>query len=216
MTMIGENCVRRTASFLFVLLTVHFVAVGICQSQQYEGLAHVSTLRLHDGESVSIEPLSRIGVILLAVGDCTILVNGSPADLKAGERRFVHGREIVKVSPSGSRPTTLVIVNLKRARQAQTFDRVELTPGEVMEDASSSNETLLVALNALRLRDIINNSDEREPSNHGQPHTLSWRRARLLGCDQECTRSPIPADPRLASLPSNGKSVLWCVQVQAG
>jgi hypothetical protein len=127
---------------------------------------------LHDGESVSIEPLSRIGVILLAVGDCTILVNGSPADLKAGERQFVHGREIVKISPSGSRPTTLVIVNVKRARQAQTFDRVELTPGKVMEDASSRNETLLVALNALRLRDVINNSDEGEPSNYGQPHTI--------------------------------------------
>jgi hypothetical protein len=153
-------------------LTVHFVAVEICQSQQHEELAHVSTLRLHDGESVSIEPLSRIGVVLLAIEDCTIRVNGSPADLKAGERRFVHGREIVKVSPSGSRPTTLLIVNVKRARQAQTFYRFELTPGEVMEDSSSRNETLLVVLNAFRLRDAINNSDEVSPSNYGQPHTI--------------------------------------------
>jgi hypothetical protein len=151
---------------------VLFLAADVGLAQSYEKLARVSTVSLHGAEILSIKPLSRIGVILLAIEDCTIRVNGLPIDLKAGERKFVHGAEIVKVSPSGSRPTLLVIVNVKRAQQAQTFDHLELGLGKIMEDASARNETLLVALNSLRLHDLIDQADEGEPSNYGKPHVI--------------------------------------------
>ncbi len=151
------------------------LAAGVSLAQSYEKLARVSTVSLHGTEILSIEPLSRTGVILLAIEDCTIRVNGLPIDLKAGERKFVHGVEIVKVSHSGSRPTPLVIVNVKRARQAQTFDHVELGLGKIMEDASARNETLLVALDSLRLHDLIDQADEGEPSNYGKPQLIELR-----------------------------------------
>jgi hypothetical protein len=157
---------------MYVLVFVLFLAAGVGLAQSYEKLARVSTVSLHGTEILSIEPLSRIGVILLAIEDCTIRVNGLSVDLKTGERKFVHGVEIVKVSSSGSRPTPLVIVNVKRAQQAQTFDHVELGLGKIMEDASDRNETLLVALNSLRLHDLIDRADEGEPSNYGKPHVI--------------------------------------------
>jgi hypothetical protein len=119
---------------------------------------------LHGSDPLNIKPLSRIEVILLAVDDCAIMVNGSPVALKSGERRFVHGRQTVNVSSSDKRPALLVVVNVRTARQAQAFDRIELLPGKVTEDASARNETLLVALVPLRLRDIIDNSGEGEPT----------------------------------------------------
>jgi hypothetical protein len=79
----------------------------------------------------------------------------------------------VNVSHSGSQSALLVIVNVRRARQAQTFDQVELDPGKAMEDASSRNETLLVALSPIRLRDIMNHSDEGEPPSYGEPHSVA-------------------------------------------
>jgi hypothetical protein len=78
----------------------------------------------------------------------------------------------VNVNSSDTRPALLVVVNVRTARQAQTFDRVELGPGKIMEDASDRNETLLVALTPLRLRDIINNSDEDEPPNYGRSRSI--------------------------------------------
>jgi len=124
---------RKSAAFL-LLLCVLFGALGISAAQSYERLARVSVATLHGSKYLSIEPLSEIGVILLAVDDCTITVNGSPVALKSGERSFVHGN--------------------------------------VMEDASARGETLLVALTPLRLRDIIDNSDEDEPPNYGQPRSI--------------------------------------------
>ena len=162
---------RKSAAFL-LLLCVLFGALGISAAQSYERLARVSVATLHGSKYLSIEPLSEIGVILLAVDDCTITVNGSPVALKSGERSFVHGRQTVHVDSSDTRPVLLVIVNVRTARQAQTFNRVELVPGNVMEDASARGETLLVALTPLRLRDIIYNSDEDEPPNYGQPRSI--------------------------------------------
>ena len=162
---------RKSASFL-VLLCVFFGASGVSASQSYERLARVSVATLHGSEGLSIEPLSEIGVILLAVGECTIMVNGSPVALKSGERSFVHGRQTVNVNSSDTRPAFLLVVNVRTARQAQTFDRIELVPGKAMEDASTRNETLLVALTSLRLRDIIDKSDEGEPLNYGRPRSI--------------------------------------------
>jgi len=162
---------RKSAAFL-LLLCVLFGALGISAAQSYERLARVSVATLHGSEGLSIDPLSEIGVILLAVNDCTIMVNGSPVALKSGERSFVHSRQTVHVNSSDTRPPLLVVVNVRTARQALTFDRIELVPGKVMEDASARNETLLVALTALHLRDIIDNSEEGEPSNYGQPRSI--------------------------------------------
>jgi hypothetical protein len=147
-------------------------AVGIGPSQSYDELANISKVQLRGGESMSIKPLSRIGVILLAIENCKIGVNGSQVELISGERRFAHGEEAVKVSSLSPRMTPLVIINVRKARQAQTFDRIELGSGKIMEDAIARNETLLVALGPLRLRDIINRSDEGERTIYSQPRMI--------------------------------------------
>lgn len=159
---------RESASLLLLLFLVLSGASGVTAEQSFEELASFKTATLHGGENLSIESLSKIGVILLALNDCTITVDGSSVDLKAGERRFVHGSKTVNVSHTGAQSAYLLIVNVRKARQAQTFDQVELGPGQAMEDASSRNATLLVALNPVRLRDIIDHSDEGEPPRYGE------------------------------------------------
>jgi hypothetical protein len=162
----------RTVSNLIILTSLLLGAVGVGSSQSYDELAVISRAQLRGGKNMSVKPLSAIGVILLAIENCTVEVNGSPVQLMAGERRFVHGKETVKVSSSSPQTASLLIVNVRRARQAQTFDRIELASGKVMEDASTRNETLVVNLEPLRLRDIINRSDEDEPPSYSQPRVI--------------------------------------------
>jgi hypothetical protein len=66
--------VKNSASLLLLLFLVLSGISGISAAQSFEGLASVTTARLRSGEDLSVKPLSGIGVILLAINDCTIKV----------------------------------------------------------------------------------------------------------------------------------------------
>jgi hypothetical protein len=164
------------AAFLVSILSC---ACLIGRSQTKENLAKVSFLKIDQEKVLSLQPLSEVGIILLALDTCSIKVNGQPVELRSGERKFLHGRRTVILAPFGSGSVSLVAVNIVTAAQALTFDSLEILPRKELEDGSDRNDTLLVALAPLKLREVRDLSDEDEPWKSGPPRMIELEKGQF-------------------------------------
>jgi hypothetical protein len=121
----------------------------------------VSLLKLNPHEPDHFRSTSSNGFVLVALQDCSMLIDGGSATLRAGDFRRMDGHTIDLANVS-SIPADLVLIRIDRATQPLTIELGELNPRQQLEDASDRNDTLIVALTPVTLRDVRDLSAEDE------------------------------------------------------
>jgi len=99
---------------------------------------------------------------LVALDDCSLIVDKKAVTMKSGQRKFMHGKKEFSIATNTSNPISLVEVDVATVTQALTFGRIKLSPGEETQDASDRNDTLLIAVTRLKLTDVCDLNDEDE------------------------------------------------------
>jgi hypothetical protein len=85
-------------------------------------------------------------------GRSRIVANSDPCLIPEGKTATFE-------STSGH-SVAVLFVNVLQEKQPLTVDKVVLGPGKEMEDASERNDTLLIAMSSVRLREVHNLADE--------------------------------------------------------
>lgn len=123
------------------------------------------------------------GFVLVALGDCSVLINGHTNNLKAGDHKEVSGG-ILELAPAPSKPTELVLVEVLSASQPLTVQSTTLARNQEVEDASDRNLTLLVAVDALRLSDVRDLSEEEEPWKSAPAKAINLQKGQTVWLQQ--------------------------------
>ena len=131
-------------------------------------LASIATITLNPQEHVSFFPLSHEGFVLISLGESTVQINGREDSLHLGDAKQLKGEEPLTLSNSLSSSAKFGLIKIKHSSQNLTITSTKLERGEELEDASDRNQTLLIAVTSLHLRDIRDMNDEDELSKPGK------------------------------------------------
>lgn len=122
------------------------------------GIAKVSIVKL----SHAIK-FSHKNLIVVPLEDCAVLINGHRTALKEGEyKEFTAGYDLSLRPVSAANPR-LALVEVVTSFQALTITSTSLAAHQDLEDASDRNQTLVVALDNLEIRDEQSLAAEGEP-----------------------------------------------------
>lgn len=122
--------------------------------------AAVYEVRIPQRMSQIVHPVSHAGIILVALKDCVIRINGDKAILSRGQFRQIPGSKDTVITAESEDSAPLVVVNVKTEQQELTVEAQRLAPSQSLEDASDRNLTLTVAVSSVCLRDVVNLGDE--------------------------------------------------------
>jgi hypothetical protein len=153
------NLLLRCAFFSLVLATAATLSAAPHGAKKPP--AEVSLLKLNPHEPNHFRSTSSDGFVLVTLQDCAILIDGESATLHAGDFRRMNGHTIDLANVS-SVPVDLVLIRIDKATQPLTIELGELNPRQQLEDASDRNDTLIVALTPVTLRDVRDLSAEDE------------------------------------------------------
>lgn len=146
---------------VFMLAVVSVVAHASPWSNGH--LAEVSLIRLNRGSQLNFSPLSEQGFVLVALRDCTLLLEDQSVSLKAGEYKQVAGTGPLHLKTSSPGSTSIVLIRVRSASQPLTIETMMLTSHQESEDASDRNASLIIAIDPLRMSDNRDLSDEGDP-----------------------------------------------------
>ncbi|HWW22355.1 MAG TPA: hypothetical protein VNY78_00575 [Edaphobacter sp.] len=144
---------------------------GAAPLDSNSGLAKVSLIRLNRETKLSFQPISDQGFVLVAIRDCSLLIDGKSALLKAGDYQKIPGIQSLELSQSGPMPVPLVLIKVVSTIQPLTIETTTLARHQELVDASDRNTTLLIAIDPLRLRDVRDLADD-EPWKSGPQKTI--------------------------------------------
>jgi hypothetical protein len=152
---------KETAFCIALLLA----AIGTKSSGSYapgsnSGLATVSEIFVNPGAEAKIKGVSAQGLVIVALKNCSMFINGKGVSLKSGSYNRLVGKHGVKLTQAGAVPIPLVIVYVLSARQPLTIEGTMLDSYQELDDASSRNSTLIIAINDLELSDVRDLADE--------------------------------------------------------
>ncbi len=141
--------------------------------------AQTSELKLAQGASAAIHPLSKNGIVLTAIQTAQLLVNGERLALKAGSFKQLEGNRHLTVATASGNSVRLIVVNVRTASQPLTIQSTKVGRHKELEDASARNRTLLIAISSLRMSDRIDRSDLAGP-HWGQSRTIALEPGKTL------------------------------------
>jgi quercetin dioxygenase-like cupin family protein len=125
----------------------------------------VTALELPRSSEYKLESARPHGSVWIALTGGTLAygADSTHRPIQAGDAAFLPAGRTVSLLSTAEKPMRLVVVTLKqRSQQDLTVQLTTLKPGGELQDASDRNETLLVPISAVRLRDIRNLGDESE------------------------------------------------------
>jgi hypothetical protein len=153
-----------------LLLFVNFLQIGRASPVvSTHDLATISEVRLRRAMTLK---LSHKGFIVIAISDCSVMINGTNTNLKSGEYREISSGESLELAPTKATAPRLLLVDIVASSQALTIEATKLSPHQELEDASDRNETLLIALNNMQLRDERDLAEEGEPCKPSLPKVI--------------------------------------------
>ena len=135
-------------------------------------IAKVSLIELDAAAPTSFRASSDRGFVLVAIKDCSLLVDGERTKLKAGEYKAIPGRRTLELGRSETPNCPLVLIEIIAASQALTIEKTALGGHKEMEDASDRNSTLLIAISPLQIRDTRNLAEEDGPWKSGPQKSI--------------------------------------------
>lgn len=115
---------------------------------------------------------SNNGFVLIAFTNSSLLVNDQATTLRAGESHQVRGSQMLDIVNTSALPSELVLIKVDTASQGLTLLQERLDMHQELEDASDRNDTLVVALTPIALRDVRDLADEDEPLKSSAPRTI--------------------------------------------
>ena len=115
--------------------------------------------------------LDHKNLIVFPLEDCAVLFNGQRIALKTGDYKEFSSGDNVTLRPIGSARPRIALVEVVASSQTLTITSQSLASHQEMEDASDRNQTLVVALDSLEIR------DKRDLAAEGQPWKLSETRS---------------------------------------
>lgn len=164
--------VSRISLAAALLLTIN--VPWVCDAKPnvlQRGIARISIVKLHRAVK-----LGNKNFIVVPLQDCAILINGQRTTLKRGDFREVNAGEDLSLSPLSAASPRLALIQVVASSQALTITSESLAAHEVMEDASDRNQTLVIALDRLEIRDETDLAGEGEPSKPGGMRVLRLQR----------------------------------------
>ncbi len=133
----------------------------------------------------TLQSTTQRGSIWIALDDARLVTSAAGVaqerKLQAGDAESVRPDDDIQFRNENQSPAHFIIVNVKNASQELTLH--VFTVSKALEDASDRNETLIVAVSPLQLRDIWNTADESQwrPSKPDvirmSPGDVRWIRA---------------------------------------
>jgi hypothetical protein len=153
------NFLLRCTFFLLFLATT--ATLSAAPRDVKKPPAEASLLKLNPHTPDHFRSASTDGFVFVALQDCSILIAGGSATMHAGDFRRMDGHTIDLANVS-SIPVDLVLIRIDRTIQPLTIELGELNPSQQLEDASDRNDTLIVALIPVTLRDVRDLSAEDE------------------------------------------------------
>lgn len=145
-------------AILCFLFAPHLVADRISRVFLDDIRARVVQIDLTDSARYETIAASSYGAVWISLGPGVFVeeFDGRSRIADSGEAHFIKAGEIVRFKgrqPSGGR---LILVTPKQVHQRLTVLSETLEPGDEEDDASSRNETLVVAVTRVELRDTWN------------------------------------------------------------
>lgn len=122
------------------------------------GITRVSVVKLNHAMKLDHQTL-----IVVPLEDCAIVFNGQRMALKSGDHKEFSSGDNPTLGPVGSAKPRLALIEVVASSQALTITSQSLASHQELEDASDRNQTLVVALNSLELRDKRNLAAEGQP-----------------------------------------------------
>ena len=157
---------RASLSMPLSLLLLSHSIFGASPIRSTGRRARVSLIQLNHATSL-YRPVSDQGFVVVAIDDCSFLLDGKVSRLKSGEHQTIAGGRPLSLSLSGRVPASLVLIKVVSAPQNLTFEETSLAVQQILEDASDRNRTLIIATAPLKLTYVIDQAGEGEPWKSG-------------------------------------------------
>ena len=138
--------------------------------------AHAFLIKLSSAKEFNVRSTSEHGLILVALQDCSALVDGKAANLMAGNYDTFVGSKSVKLARTSATPASFVLIDVFSAQQPLTIQTNTLVSHGRSEDASDRNVTLLMAIDSLRVADSRDLRHEGLPWQSIHHRNISLRR----------------------------------------
>jgi len=166
--------VNRSKLAPTILLSVVFsLHVGASSVKSPNGLASASLVRISRAMRFKLD---HKGLLVIALEDCSVVINGHRDALKAGDYKEFRTGDSVELSPAASTNPQLVLVDVLEASQPLTILPGNLAVHQELEDASDRNQTLLIALDILQISYEQNLAVEGEPWKSSHTRTVRLHR----------------------------------------
>lgn len=145
------------------------IGFATASQRDIKSLAEVSLIKLKPDVPISFQPSSDQGFIVVALQDCTVMLNEQKEILRTANFRRVRGKRILQLASSASTNASLVLITIKNTYQDLTIEDTVLTHRQELEDASDRNVSLLVAISPMQLRDVRDQNGEGESWKSSNP-----------------------------------------------
>jgi len=116
---------------------------------------------------------SRHGFVLVALSDSDLLIDTQLIKVLAGASLKLAGKGVHTLRSLEPSALQIVLVRIDTAKQSLTISKTSLDPGGQSEDASDRNDTLVIALSSLTLRDVRDLGESDGPWKSAPPTTIS-------------------------------------------
>ena len=163
---LGATMQRLATVLFFSTLCAH--AQG---THPYPAEATLINLAPHTPQH--FQPSSGNGFVVLSLSGTTLLIDNRPFTLQPGDTRVISGKQALTLEDQSASPAQVVLVTIDTATQNLTITKTNLDPNAQSEDASDRNDTLVIALSSLTLRDVRDLAEEGDSWKSSPPTTVS-------------------------------------------
>jgi hypothetical protein len=167
---------KHSAQYALISLSLAAPALSVAAPVAKKMPAERRLMTLDAHTTQHFRPSSSNGFVVIALSDSSLLINNQATALRAGESRQVRGEHMLDIINTAELPAALVVVKIDTAFQNLTISEERLDPRQTFEDASDRNDTLVVALTPMSLRDLRDLSAEDEHWKSSAPRTISLQK----------------------------------------
>jgi len=156
-------CRLRTGGFAVGLwLSVSGLVAAESQVLLDDARARVALIRVSDEAPYNLAAPEPNGAVWVALDDSAVVDSGDGGARKvlAGVPETLGARQKVIFAAQGDKVVRIIVVEPRKTQQPLTVETLALSAHQELQDASDRNDTLLIALSPLRLRDVWNVGDE--------------------------------------------------------
>ncbi len=153
--------IGRSSAILCLLFATNVAGYGNARVLLDDARARVTLIELGENARYQITGARKYGSVWISLDSGVLLdFDGNARITSAGEGHAIEAGQIVTFRAREAAGGRVIVVVPKLTCQPLTVLSNALAPGGEQQDASSRNETLVVAVSSVELRDTRNAGDE--------------------------------------------------------